>query len=94
MNALACVCNARIVTGHAGEASGLPLLFIVPIVLALIVVAVWLAVRRTRRASGPVAREPVQPVQEPLDVPGVVEAVGVHPDARRDQQADVHPAFP
>ncbi len=106
MNAIACVCNGRLVYGHAGEAGGFPLLFLVPIVLLLLGLAVWLTVRRGRRraegaagtgtpsASGASTREPVQTVEEPFDVPGVVEPVGIHANAGRDQQPDVHGPFP
>jgi hypothetical protein len=48
---LACVCNGRIVYGHAGDAPMLPLIFIVPAVLLAVGVGVWLAVRRSVRSA-------------------------------------------
>jgi hypothetical protein len=104
VNALACVCNARLVEGHAGETSSAPLLFLIPLVLLLVGLAVWLTLRRRRRVAAatgsdggsgaaPSARERIQSVEEPFDVPRVVETVGVHPDPGRDEQADVHAPF-
>jgi hypothetical protein len=106
VHVIACLCNARIVEGHAGEGSSLPLLFFVPIVLLLLGLTVFLVVRRgRRRGAGPAGpgapipsgagpREPVEAVEEPFDVPGIVEPVGVHANAGRDEQADVHAPFP
>lgn len=100
MSVLACVCNGRIVYGDGGGAPLLPLLFIVPAALLLIAFGVWVAVRRARARpaltgpSRPAPREPVEAVEEPGDVPAVVEPVGVHSYTRRDEQSDVHAPFP
>ena len=55
---VACVCNGRIVYGHAGDAPMFPLIFIVPAVLLAVGLGVWLAVRRgVRPARSPAGLE-------------------------------------
>jgi hypothetical protein len=102
MTVLACVCNGRIVYGGAGDASGTPLLFIVPALLIVLGIAVWLAVRRHRLrtrswaagspgGAGSIVepREAVESVEEPGHVGLVVEPMRIDANARRGQQPDV-----
>jgi hypothetical protein len=101
---IACVCNGRIVYGDAGAASGMLLLLIIPAAMLLIGLVAWMAIRRARAGlalgddersiSGPAAGEAVETVEEPGDVPGVVEPVGVHAHAGRNEQPDVNAPFP
>jgi hypothetical protein len=100
----ACVCNGRLVYGDAGAAPGLLLLFILPAAMLLIGLAAWLAIRRARAqlavsgveriASGPPPGEAVESVEEPCDVPDIVEPVRIHAHAGRNEQSDVNAPFP